>query len=571
MSQLNTKISKEGLLENIITRSLRAITLASALLLPTEAPAYRTVPEEQSEKVNQTIPVEDRKICHRDLSFKIVELYRNRFEDKKTSEDLRQSELLFSLVQGAIDEDNITAREGMRFIQHFYNPERGEDEDGLRIRFFNNGSKDALTRAKNLWQQAIDTYRENNKKEAYHTLGRVMHLLEDMGVPEHVYLINHGPRLVKVACKDHEGHTKLHDVVEGTLERLLSRINVETDIDWDRCVTIDSGSSYEDYCNRTPLNDVASDYRAGGSEFLENLFRGMARATLDSPRIQDVLRRNYRVGETGNGRYVRADNMVSEEDCKELAEFLVPRVLAIGVSLLKQWDNSVVEKCEAGENIRPDAKKIGDIEGINFADYIFVPQHNIRVAKERSFYGLTWYGAHNKLYEQNGRMLTIKEFTDFIRSILSGDPTDGLGNKLAPDEVTKIYKSVTRAGRDVGEWLDARFVDINGISYINYDHRFIDGQLKPQNSEPLEGLMEDEKISFEYWLRNATSQGLPPRDTMLMGAVGKLAYQYPRVSFGDRVARFYDANFGDPVVLHCDWPADESRSELGVRLVYEKK
>ena len=200
---------------------------------------------------------------------------------------------------------------------------------------------------------------------------------------------------------------------------------------------------------------------------------------------------------------------------------------------------------------------------VNLEDYIFLPKHNLYVAKEKSLRKKNWYQAHEELNKEGARMLNIREFVDFLILLSSNDVEDGLGNKLAESEVELIRNEILEQ-RDHwrAEWLDANFSLSKDQLYINYNHRMVDGKLEPQNSELLEEcLMEIKSIGLDYWLKNATKQGLPPNNI----SDGKFCYWYPS---NNTVAEFdADAN---RVCLYCHRDPLLSDASLGVRQAREK-
>jgi len=76
------------------------------------------------------------------------------------------------------------------YCDHFWDPDEGYDA-GLNW----NGQWDsAIRRAQNLWDEnVIPNYVNGNKEESYYWLGRVAHILTDMGVPAHVHRDIHAP------------------------------------------------------------------------------------------------------------------------------------------------------------------------------------------------------------------------------------------------------------------------------------------------------------------------------------------------------------------------------------------
>src|SRR3989344_2598729 len=191
-------------------------------------------------------------------------------------------------------------------------------------------------------------------------------------------------------------------------------------------------------------------------------------------------------------------------------------------------------------------------KGIDKGDYIFMPSHNLLVAKKRSHLNKNWYEAHKALHNEGARMLTLIEFVDFLNLLRNGD-----------DEFKRIYNEIGEVRRESWkiEWLDVDFKVIKGILHINYDHRFVNGILTPKNSEPLEVCLIQDKtpgISIGDWLSNPIRQGLPRANIQ----DGSLYYLYPR-SDNNSVARF-DAGSGR-AYLDCYWNQQDSYASLGVR------
>ncbi len=188
-------------------------------------------------------------------------------------------------------------------------------------------------------------------------------------------------------------------------------------------------------------------------------------------------------------------------------------------------------------------------QGINSGDYIFMPQHNLYVAKERTHFNEDWYKSHEALHSEGARMLTLREFADFLILLRSGN-----------DEFQKIYKAITEARKPWrAEWLDADFKVINNSDtlHINYNHRTINSKLKPQNSESLEScLMEDCGVDLTSFNR----QGLPTRKG------NDFNYWFPRKG---AVAGFFALS--DGASLYCGRGPRNSYSVLGVRSAREKK
>lgn len=145
----------------------------------------------------------DDKTTHPGLTDEMVDFYNVSFPQKLTAEEKEW------IVQGSIDEDMPP-----RWINHFYDPisKEGWKAENLgavpsaTLRFFSSiffninteivSSKQwvhdeflqtryASYGGNNTWENAIRQYANGNKKEAYHILGHILHLLEDKTVPDH--------------------------------------------------------------------------------------------------------------------------------------------------------------------------------------------------------------------------------------------------------------------------------------------------------------------------------------------------------------------------------------------------
>lgn len=52
------------------------------------------------------------------------------------------------------------------------------------------------------WDNAIALYKAGAKEDAYHILGHIAHLVEDMSIPAHVHIIDHGKELASIVIPD---------------------------------------------------------------------------------------------------------------------------------------------------------------------------------------------------------------------------------------------------------------------------------------------------------------------------------------------------------------------------------
>ncbi|MBI2672995.1 hypothetical protein HYX19_01935 [Candidatus Woesearchaeota archaeon] len=190
-------------------------------------------------------------------------------------------------------------------------------------------------------------------------------------------------------------------------------------------------------------------------------------------------------------------------------------------------------------------------QGIDNGDYIFMPQHGLYVAKEKAHFNKNWYESHKALHQESARMLTLREFADFLILLKKGN-----------DEFRGIYDHITKAGEPWrAEWLDADFKVVINTLHINYNHRIVNGNLQPQNSEPLTSYLSTNEtlgISLDDWLSNPTLQGLPRVDIK----EGNLNYWYPRFN-NNSVARF-DVHSNGADLNYCGNPS-YAYFTLGVR------
>ena len=76
------------------------------------------------------------------------------------------------------------------FYHHFWKPDTYDDNqfnDGLNTQPIGGDNPSAITVAEKLWKHALYYYRNGNKDLAYYYVGRIVHLLTDMGCPPHVH------------------------------------------------------------------------------------------------------------------------------------------------------------------------------------------------------------------------------------------------------------------------------------------------------------------------------------------------------------------------------------------------
>jgi|GEM_PF-1795215 len=110
-----------------------------------------------------------------------------------------------SIVEGTWEEDQST-----NSLDHFWDPDHSIS-DGLYTPAFGT-FKSAINKASDWWNIAINNFPDNASK-SYYALGRVVHLLSDMGVPDHVHLDPHldGTDFINYNdISNYEEYTKLY-------------------------------------------------------------------------------------------------------------------------------------------------------------------------------------------------------------------------------------------------------------------------------------------------------------------------------------------------------------------------
>lgn len=110
---------------------------------------------------------------HAGISEQSAEFYNYYFPRKLSFEE---KELI---IKGSIDEDYPE----VRVLNHFYDPIRKIGIGGYRTA--KDWATDEFTENPYIWPRAIQSYAEGNKEQAFLYLGHVVHLVQDMTVPDH--------------------------------------------------------------------------------------------------------------------------------------------------------------------------------------------------------------------------------------------------------------------------------------------------------------------------------------------------------------------------------------------------
>lgn len=119
----------------------------------------------------------DASTTHAMLTKSAVSVYNGDFSNKLSSSTLDL------LIEGSIKEDD-----NPRYFRHFYDP---INNNGLLG--FDSAKTWSTADGKNVynWNIALYKYNTNDKQHAYRALGQVLHLIEDMSVPEHTRIDTH--------------------------------------------------------------------------------------------------------------------------------------------------------------------------------------------------------------------------------------------------------------------------------------------------------------------------------------------------------------------------------------------
>ena len=153
--------------------------------------------------------------------------------------------------------------------------------------------------------------------------------------------------------------------------------------------------------------------------------------------------------------------------------------------------------------------------------------------------------------------LTPRQFVDFKELLEEGvkgkKVYDGKGAVIDSKVLEEVHDEIFAVRSPYrAEWLDAYFKAVDDRLQMNYNHRMVNGVLKPQNSEQLKKcLMQDSYVS----LASANRQGLPTRKSK-----SQMYYLYPR----DKAVAGFIAD-SDWVGLYCNGSPKSLSWSVGVR------
>jgi len=198
----------------------------------------------------QNVFAYDDKTTHPALTEEIVNFYNLSFPDKQLTSQQKEW-----IIEGSILEDTPP-----RWINHFYDPINkvgwtGEEAGKISVSFIQFFSRFALSLEKPLsavewannkaiqqeysryggnraWKKALEYFADGNQEEAYKTLGYILHLLEDMSVPDHTRNDTHAQEV--------------------------------------SAITGDEGSPYEQYASRYTRQNIKKEFNIANSLKKEN-------------------------------------------------------------------------------------------------------------------------------------------------------------------------------------------------------------------------------------------------------------------------------------------------------------
>src|SRR3989344_358398 len=191
---------------------------------------------------------------------------------------------------------------------------------------------------------------------------------------------------------------------------------------------------------------------------------------------------------------------------------------------------------------------------------------DLLVATEGSYHEKSWYECHKALHQEDSFMLTLRQYIDFINLLKTGTVYNGNGILIDPKKLDVMLEDIF-AAKDPSrmEWLDTCFRIKDFVHYIDYNFRYVNGNLQPQISEIAEDFRLNsgtdlEGIDLDDWLTRATVHGLPSSNLK----EGRMWY-FPPNYLTFTVVCFYTGSTHS--TLDCCSNPKDSREERRVRPV----
>ncbi len=169
-----------------------------------------------------------------------------------SDEDIRReaTDYLTELIEGTVNEDIPPARS----LNHFYSPISGMGQ-----------ALPALTWVRGKFESAKEQYNIGDKAQAYRDIGHILHIIQDLHVGEHVFIIQHITHVIGNKFeKGSKFETYAEEVYGGRLEDFIIRDKLSFSIP-----EIKRYGSFEAYIKETAQSTY--DYYLGFLEGHNNI------------------------------------------------------------------------------------------------------------------------------------------------------------------------------------------------------------------------------------------------------------------------------------------------------------
>src|SRR3989344_8609640 len=124
------------------------------------------------------------------------------------------------------------------------------------------------------------------------------------------------------------------------------------------------------------------------------------------------------------------------------------------------------------------------LEGKNYNSHSYP---DLLVSIEKKYHGSNWRKTQELLSNEESLMLNTRQFCDFIILLLESMFTkqvkvyNGKGNALNYEKVNYLLRETIKHKNEWrGEFLDAKFKNINDEWYMDFNHKIIGGELVNQ-------------------------------------------------------------------------------------------
>ena len=93
-----------------------------------------------------------------------------------------------------------------------------------------------------------------------------------------------------------------------------------------------------------------------------------------------------------------------------------------------------------------------------------------------------WEDAHLELIRLNARMLTPRDFVDFLIMLKRGTANNGNGKPIGVNALTGLLNSLINSDEFDRELFDARFRTAGAEIIMEYSHTMLSGRIKPRHT-----------------------------------------------------------------------------------------